>query len=648
VLAQVVADPTVRIGSVDLLTAAERAEVLALGRGAPAGRSLSEQDAIHALIEQRAADSPDAIAVASARTALTYGALDRRANQLARLVRTRWGAIERLGILCDRSQDRIVALLASMKAGAAYLPLDPDNPDRRLKLMIEDARPQVILAHSRFASRVAAGGVPIVYLDGLETELDEDAVRRPNALTTPDDPIYVLYTSGSTGTPKGIAMPHRAIANLLAWYSSALPDARRTLQYASLSFDMASLEILTALTGGGTVVLVDEDVRRDTTALAAAIRAYGIDTLMLPVSVADHLARALSLDAATSPVRHIVTAGEQLTITAPLVALATRTECVLHNFYGPSETHVVTAHDLSGPAMMWPTRPPIGRPIGATSVYVVDPAGRPAPVGIPGELWVGGTSLALGYWQQHGLTATRFVADPFSSVPGARVYRTGDIARWQTDGTLEFLGRGDDQVKIRGFRVELGEVEAVLAESPDVDHAVIVVRDDESSSRRLAAYVVSPTATAETPHAIRAFLATRLPDYMIPSWIEVVPELPLTVHGKVNRTALRVPQVVRPRAYVGPRTPSEALLAYMWADLLQVPRIGVHDNFFELGGHSLLAMQVVSRMSECFLRPINVRVLFEQPTVQGIRQYLWKHERFAGETEDIAEAVTRSMGELNH
>ncbi|HEU5170247.1 MAG TPA: amino acid adenylation domain-containing protein, partial [Gemmatimonadales bacterium] len=485
---QVVGEPDVRVGALTLLTAAERRQVVdEWNATAPAVPAVP---AVEAWVEQQVAARPDAVAVVSGETALTYDALNRRSNQLARWLRRTCGAPERVALLCDRSSDMVVGLLGSLKAGAAYVPLDPMYPDGRVRFMLQDARPQVVVTQARWAPRVAAAGLPVVCLDRRGEALAAAADTNLGVARRGADLLYIIYTSGSTGVPKGIALPQRAMGNLLAWYGATRPAAARTLQYASLSFDMASLEILSALCGGGTVVLVEPGLRQDLSALARFLTAQAVDTVMLPVTVADHLARELGRSRGPSPVRAIITAGEQLQVTPALVELATRTGCALHNFYGPSETHVVTAHQVAGAPATWPGRPPIGRPIAHTAIYLVDGSGELAPVGVPGELYIGGVGLAQGYWQRPGLTATRFVADAFSGRPGARLYRTGDVARWQADGTLEYLGRRDDQVKIRGYRVEVGEVEAVLAQCPGVDQAVVTVRGDAAQGTRLAAYVV--------------------------------------------------------------------------------------------------------------------------------------------------------------
>jgi amino acid adenylation domain-containing protein len=480
-----------------------------------------------------------------------------------------------------------------------------------------------------------------------------------------DDLAYILYTSGSTGRPKGVAMRHGALAALIRWQIAInTPGNRsgtgRTLQATSPSFDVSFQEIVSTWAAGGCLVLISEEERRDPAALLARLRAERIERLFLPFVGLQQLAEAARGTAlATLPgtLREVVTAGEQLRITPAVAELFARLPGArLHNHYGPSETHVVTSFTLEGDPASWPALPPIGRPIAGARAHVADLDGRPAAVGAPGELLLGGDLLARGYLDRPELTAERFVPDPFATEPaqepGARLYRTGDLARWRPDGELEFLGRIDAQVKIRGHRVEPGEIEAMLEAHPALAAAAVVVQEqrpgDLSGHKRLVAWVVPADgkATEEIdPRELRRHLAERLPDPMVPSVIVSAPSLPLTPSGKVDRRALARQDPGHPGAvdagFVAPRTSTEEILASIWAEVLGVERVGADSNFFELGGHSLLATQVVSRVRDACGVELPLRVVFEAPTLAGFT------ERIERELERGDDATPLSTGVIS-
>nr|QEO74317.1 AMP-dependent synthetase and ligase [uncultured bacterium] len=619
----VVADPALRLSRLPLLTGGEREQLLSVWNETRAVRPAPP--CVPRMFEEQAARTPDATAVAFGAESLSYRELNRRANRLAHQLRALGvGPDSLVGVCLERSLQLPVAVLAVLKAGGAYVPLDPQYPEPRLRLMAEDAGLKVLLTERRLAAVSFAGDAHVVCLDEPHEEIDARSEDDPKGGAAPDNLVYVLYTSGSTGRPKGVALSHGALANLIRWQVEDSPaaDPPRTLQFTSLSFDVSFQEIFSTLCAGGTLVLVSEQTRRDPFALLRHLEGEGIQRLFLPFVALQQLAEAgRHAGAGALRLREVITAGEQLQISDALVSwFGKLDDCALHNHYGPSETHVATAYNLRRPLADWPALPPIGRPIANTQAYVLDRYFQPVPVGVVGELHLGGSGLARGYLNRPDLTAERFVPDPFSEEPGRRLYRTGDLARWLADGQLEFLGRADQQLKVRGFRVEPGEIEAALRQCPAVRDAVVVARD-KAGALQLVAYVVThETGTSDATDAPRAFLRERLPDHMIPTAFVRLDELPLTPSGKVDRRRLPAPETAHARAegFLAPRTPVEELLAGMWAELLGVERVGVNDNFFDAGGHSLLATRLVSRVREAFGAEVPLRAVFTHPTVEAL------------------------------
>ncbi|HEX5723930.1 MAG TPA: amino acid adenylation domain-containing protein [Longimicrobiaceae bacterium] len=534
------------------------------------------------------------------------------------------GADARVAVCLERSLEMPVAVLAVLKAGGGYVAVDPAYPADRVAYMLEDSRAAAVLTTSEVAARLPrVEGTTLVALDAAAEAIAREASASPSAAIHPESLGYVLYTSGSTGRPKGAALPHRALANLVRWQLDRWGGAAaaRTLQFASLSFDVSFQEIFCTWAAGGTLVLVDDETRRDAERLLAHLRENRVERLFLPFAALQNLAEtAEGADARLPALREVITAGEALRSTPQLRAFfRANPGLALENQYGPSETHVVSAHRLAGDADAWPLLPPIGAPVANARLYVLDARMEPAPPGVPGELYAGGACLARGYRGRPGMTAERFVPDPFSAEPGARLYRTGDRARWRADGELEYIGRTDFQVKVRGFRVEPGEVEAVLGTHPAVREAAVAARGD-GAERRLVAYVVPVEGEAATAVGLRAHLAARLPEYLVPSAWVVLERMPLTPSGKVDRRALPEPDPAAAGAgKVPPRTPAEEVVAAIWERVLGVYP-GVHDDFFALGGHSLRATQVVSRLREAFGIDLPLRALFEAPTVAGLAE----------------------------
>ena len=593
---------------------------------------------LHDLFTSQAARSPDAAAIARDQETVTYGELARRAGGMAgRLAAHGMGPGSIVGLLAGRCPEMVAAMLGILRAGGAYLPLDPGYPAERLAWMVEDAGAAAVVGEAGLRSLLPAG---VTFLD-LHAGRPSLGAAAPGAAAGagPFDLAYVLYTSGSTGRPKGVVMPHRAIVSLVGWQisESARTDPRppeaaapRTLQFAALSFDVSCQEVFATLGSGGTLVLVSEETRRDPPALLAAISAQAVERLFLPFVALQQLAEAAAeREAPALALREVITAGEQLRATAAVREMFRRLPgCRLYNQYGPTESHVASAHALPGDPGRWPALPPIGRGVANLRLHVLDAAGRPAPIGVAGELHLGGrggAGLARGYLGRPDLTAERFVPDPFASrfAPGDRLYRTGDLARTRPGGEVEFLGRRDQQVKLRGFRIELGEVEAALAAHPAVREAAVALRNaaagGDSGGASLVAYVVLHPGTRAAPGELARFIARTLPEPMVPAlWVEL-DVLPLTPSGKLDRRALPAPEPRRgTAAAAAARGPVAEVLAAIWEDLLAVRGVGLEDSFFALGGHSLLATQMLSRLRRAFDVELPLREVFAAPTLGAL------------------------------
>ncbi|HEX9936043.1 MAG TPA: amino acid adenylation domain-containing protein, partial [Longimicrobium sp.] len=587
VLEQVAADPDVRLSQLELLGGAERALVLEEWN-----RTEAEYPAelcIHQLFEAQAARTPAAVAVVVEEAELTYGELNERANRLAHhLVRLGVGRESRVGVCLERGIEMIVSLLAVLKAGGAYVPLDPAYPAERLAFTLADSGVVALLTQESLRSTLpVAHGMTVVSVDGAAAEIVRESAEPLGSGATPRSLAYLIYTSGSTGVPKGVAIEHQSAVALLSWAAAVFTaeELSGVLAATSISFDLSVFEIFLPLSLGGRVIVVENAL--------ALPRSAAADQVRLVNTVPSAMAALLKSDGIPSGVRTVNLAGEPLR--AELVdALYTRGGIErVYDLYGPSEDTTYSTWTLrraGGPAT-------IGRPISNTRAYVLGAAQLPLPAGVPGELYLGGRGLARGYLGRPGLTAERFVPDPFSGEPGARLYRTGDRARWRADGTLEYLGRLDHQVKVRGFRIELGEVEAALRRNPGVADCVVLAREDAPGDRRLVAYVVGGVET----DALRAQLRRSLPEHMVPSAFVSLDHLPLTPNGKLDRKALPAPELASAgERHVAPRTPVEEVLAGIWCEVLRRDRVGVTENFFELGGHSLLATRAVSRIAELF------------------------------------------------
>ncbi|WP_281247784.1 amino acid adenylation domain-containing protein [Streptomyces colonosanans] len=515
-------------------------------------------------------------------------------------------------------------MLAVVKTGAAYLPVDPEYPAERIAYMLGDADPVCVLGSAQTLQQVPekwterAVDVPAQPLDGYsDGELTAD--ERGGELLS-EYPVYVIYTSGSTGRPKAVVFRAGAMANLLAWHRGDRASSGITAHFTSISFDVAAQEIFSTLWSGGTLAVPRDDVRRNPVELVRWLDRHGVNQLHAPNLVIEAVAEAATeLDLPLPRLREVAQGGETLTVRDSVRDFFARVPGRrLHNHYGPTETHGVTALALEGDARLWPVLPSIGRPLVNSRVYVLDDRLCPVPVGVAGELYLAGDQVARGYLKQPGLTGERFVADPFAQWAGERMYRTGDLARWRADGTVEFLGRADFQVKIRGFRVELGEIEAVVAGHPLVSQVAVVAREDRPGDKRLVAYVIPCEAEAFDASELRRYAWERLPDFMVPAAVVTLAELPLTANRKLDRRALPAPEYTASGR--GPRGGQEEVLCAVFAEVLGVERVGIDDNFFDLGGHSLLATRVISRVRALLGVELPLRVLFEGPTVAQLAE----------------------------
>ena len=586
--------------------------------------------------------------------AWTYAQLNVRANRIAECLLEQGAGREKvIALALHRSLDMVAAIWACLKAGAAFLPIDPANPPERTAFMLRDSAAVLVLVDGDTVLEAASGkwGPPIVRLGTEPPRADVN----PALTIAAGDLAYVIYTSGSTGQPKGVLIEHGGLAQHIAGVTErfGLRTGDRILQFAAYTFDQGLEQVLAALTVGGTLVLRGDDVWPPAD-FPAVVARYGVNVMNLPPAYWNQVLRewaagaaANKVDVPAGQVRTVISGGDVLSAESLRLWQETplgkpgAAPVRLINAYGPTETTITAcAFDTPGDWRTRTTRPvPIGRPLANRVAYIVDPRGAPTPIGVPGELWLGGTGVGRGYLNRDELTAEKFVANPFNADERiGRLYRTGDLVRYLRDGNIEFVGRIDEQVKIRGFRIELGEIEAALREHPAVGDAAVIARDDSAdaagSEKRLVAYLSPRQGQAELldARALRTFVGNKLPPYMVPVAFVALPALPVTPSGKVDRNALKraplpeadLAQLSPVDAYVGPRTPLEAEIAGVWSEVLGsvsrtgAPQVGMNDNFFDIGGHSLLATQIVSRLRSRYPVDLPLRRLFEAPTVSGL------------------------------
>ncbi|MBC7213339.1 MAG: non-ribosomal peptide synthetase, partial [Pseudomonas sp.] len=599
VLAQGLARPQAGIDDYDLLLPDEQQRLRLWNATASAAQGPA---LIHRRIEAQAALRAEATAAVHEGRHLSYAELNNRANQLAtQLLALGVVPEQRVAVVARRGLDTLVGLLAVLKAGAAYVPIDPAHPDERLRYLLDDCAPKVVLTQSGLRERLPAIEVAVIELDRLPLPATAFADLEVPGLSG-SSLVYVIYTSGSTGQPKGVMIEHRMLANLVDWHCEAfdLHPGSATSSLAGFGFDAMAWEIWPALCAGATLHLAPVgEGGEDIDALLRWWRAQPLQVSFLPTPVAEH---AFAQGAPHPTLRTLLVGGDRLR------RLARERGCQIINNYGPTEATVVASAGEVRPGQVLH----IGAPVANTRLYVLDAQGRQLPIGAVGELHIGGAGVARGYLNRPELTAERFLDDPFTLQHGARMYRTGDLVRWLPDGTLEYLGRSDDQVKIRGVRVELGEIESALASHPAVREALVLLRDGQ-----LVAWYLGEQPS--TPLQLHEHLRSRLPAALLPSAYVAMAAWPLTANGKLDRRALPAPgnEATVRRAHEPPRGELEQRLAALWAELLEVEQVGRHDHFFELGGHSLLAVRLIERMRQAGLQ-VDAQVLFGQPTLASL------------------------------
>ncbi|MFP5286522.1 MAG: amino acid adenylation domain-containing protein, partial [Thermoanaerobaculia bacterium] len=612
-LAAAVADPEARLSDLLLLGGAEVQQLLREWNDTWADWSLERP--LHSWIEEQARRTPDAPALTFEGETLAYRELDERAGRLAAHLRSLGARPEtRVGIAAERSLELVVGLLGILKAGACYVPLDPSYPRERLAFMLEDSLDGILLTQERLAGTLPPHRGRVVLLD---REMEEEPVSTE---VLPEHPAYVIYTSGSTGRPKGAVNTHRAIVNRLVWMQAqyGLAPGDVVLQKTPFSFDVSVWEFFWPLMVGARLVVARPGGHQDSAYLAELIRREGVTTLHFVPSMLQVFLEQPGVETCSS-LRRVICSGEALPFELQQ-RFFTKLGAELHNLYGPTEAAV----DVT----VWQCEPdgarpivPIGRPISNLRIHILDRDLRPVPMNVPGELFIAGVGLARGYLKRPDMTAERFVPDPLGE-PGSRLYKSGDLCRHLPDGRVEYLGRLDNQVKLRGFRIELGEIEAALCAHPAVKVAVVLARVDRPGDRRLVAYVTGDREPS--PPELRRHLFESLPEYMVPSAFVVLPAMPLSPNGKVDRRALPAPETASPveREHVAPRTALEEYLAGLWQAPLGLERVGIHDDFFELGGNSISGAVLINQLQERLGEIVHVVVIFDAPTVERMAAYL--------------------------
>lgn len=614
VLSGFVTHPADTPDSLEILTESERNTLLKEWNHRKTVKTA--QDVVHKWFEKTASGHPDAIAVTYQDTMLSYSALNKQANQLARHLRGKISGKEaRLGICLDRSAEMIISVLGVLKAGFAYVPFDPSYPQDRISYMLEDSGIAMMITTSSFKQLFLDYHLPLLCIDEEKQDIEKNEVLNMDTPVEPENLAYIIYTSGSTGTPKGVMLHHYGlcllIENMIADFKVGT-DAR-VLQFSSFSFDASVAEIFLGILSGATLDMIPRDDMLSIDKLVAFMNLREITHATLPPSFI-----TLIPEKEVKTLQTLVSVGDTCTWD---LARRWKERLHFHNGYGPTEATVGTTWNQITEIRNDAVSAPIGIPVGNAQVYLLDARMQPVPAGVPGEIYISGPALARGYHNRPAITAERFVPHPFSNKPGARLYRTGDLGRFLQDGNIEFAGRIDFQVKLRGFRIEPGEIEALLKDRDDIDNAAVILREDTPGDKRLVAYIL-PASNAEPDSArIRDYLKDNLPDFMIPAAILFMEELPLNPSGKIDRKALPEPDQSDMQVFdtfIAPRTPEEELVAGIWCDVLHAEKVGIHANFFDLGGHSLLATQIVSRVKDAFETDIPLRTLFESPTVAGM------------------------------
>ncbi len=614
-----VSDPNVAISRLPMLSKAERHRLLIEWNDTRV--DYPRDVPLHELIEAQVQKTPDSAALIYESKQLSYRELNARANQLARyLQKNGVGPDTLVGVCAERSIELVIALLASMKAGGAYVPLDPEYPRDRLETMLADANPPVVLTQSHLLDRVPSGAKKVFVLDRDWASLKDESPQDLGAQVGGKNLAYAIYTSGSTGKPKGVPNVHEGIVNRLLWMQGMyrLTGNDRVLQKTPFSFDVSVWEFFWPLLTGATLVVAKPGGHRDPAYLVNIIAEQGITTLHFVPSMLSIFLETAGLERCAG-IRQVFASGEALAYELQQRFFERMGAAELHNLYGPTEAAVDVTY--------WPCKPnseksivPIGRPVANTQIYILDPNLQPTPIGVPGELHIGGIQLARGYLNRPELTAEKFIPDPFSETPGARLYKTGDLARFLADGNVEYLGRTDFQVKLRGLRIELGEIESVLGRCEGVLQAVVIVREDQPGDKRLVAYLIAAPGKELDGESLKKQLKDRLPEYMVPSRFVFVDKFPMTTSGKVDRKILPAPPPDRrdETTRVAPRNDIEAMVASLFTKVLGLPAVSITDNFFDLGGHSLLAGRLLAQIHEETGRQIPLSAMFRGATVETL------------------------------
>jgi amino acid adenylation domain-containing protein len=657
----IVADPGQALSELPLLTEPEVRLLLAEWNATTT--DYPSKQCVHQLFEAQAADTPDATAVVSApidsghgeNKEVTYRELNCRANRLAHHLRTLGAGSEVLiAVYMERSPEMVTGLLAILKAGAAYLPIDTSLPNERLLFILDDAKPAILLTQQKLVPELPPTGARVLCLDTDRGTVDARREENPLTQTSVDNLAYLIYTSGSTGRPKGTLITHRGLVNYLSWCKRTYPlkDGQGVPVYSSIAFDLTVTSLFSPLLTGRAATLLPEEAGVE--ALGDILQSDGHFSLVKATPSHLLLLKHLTTNSVTGTrPRAMIIGGENLSAEDAAIWQDIAPGSALFNEYGPTETVVGSCVYRVPPEEAQPGSIPIGRPIANTQIYLLDANEQLVPIGVPGELYIGGAGLARGYFNQAGLSAERFLPNPFGSERGTRLFKTGDLARFLPDGNIEFLGRLDNQVKIRGFRVELGEIEAVLSRHPAVEQAAVVVREEAQGgslppvgkNSHLIAYFVPAGDLPPKESDLLPFLKARLPDYMIPSVFVMLGALPMTPSGKVDRKALPAPNGRRPElqgGYVPPRSEMERNIAAIWREALGVDRIGMNDSFFDLGGHSLLIVQVHNRLKDTYTRSISVIDMFKYPTISSLAEYL-SQEEVEPPSDDRSKRPARSL-----
>ncbi|GAB1541392.1 hypothetical protein NUACC21_40630 [Scytonema sp. NUACC21] len=629
-LASVVKNPSFAIASFDILSSREREQLLIEFNNTKT--AAPQYQCIHHWFESQCECTPDAVAVVFDRVQLTYCELNNRANQLAHYLRSLGVKPEVLvGICVERSLDMVIGLLGILKAGGAYVPLDPTYPLERLAFMLENSQPSVLLTQQYLIETLPTHKAKVVCIDSNWFAIAQKSIKNPESNITSDNLAYVIYTSGSTGRPKGAMNTHKGICNRLVWMQDTyqLTAADKVLQKTPFSFDVSVWEFFWPVMIGAGLVIAQPEGHRDTNYLVNLITQQQISTIHFVPSMLQVFLEAENLESCKC-LKRVMASGEALPVQLQK-RFFNRLDAELHNLYGPTEAAVdvtywacVQQSSTQENSPIHQNTVPIGHPIANIQIYLLDRHLNPVPIGVTGEVYIGGVGVGRGYLNSPELTAEKFIPNPFSDKSASRLYKTGDLARYLPNGEIEYIGRIDYQVKIRGFRIELGEIAAIISQHPAVRETVVVVCDDLADSQRIVGYVVPQKEQTLVIPELRSFLESKLPKYMVPSAFVTLEALPLTPNGKIDRKALPTPDTAYPQletVYQAPQTEVEQTIADIWQEVLYIENLGIHDNFFELGGHSLLLVQVHSKLREVFKKDFSILDLFRYPTISSLADY---------------------------